>query len=118
MAVYELSPLALLRTAALAMGGEMRPRLKEGVPKLSPDGRPTYASGVVVARDDGGVDRNVTIAVIELGKFPLGMAVRPDGKAWLTPYVTDAQRLGISIVCERLIPVKAERIVPPIEARP
>jgi hypothetical protein len=60
----------------------------------------------VIARDDGGVDRSVTIAVVEPTKFPLGLAVRPDGKCWLTPYVTDSQRLGISIVCERLVPIK------------
>jgi hypothetical protein len=44
MATYELAPQALARTAALTMGGEMRPRLKDGSPKLSPDGPRTPAA--------------------------------------------------------------------------
>ena len=110
MATYEITPSAAAQIVAMSMGGAARPRLREGVAKLSPDGRPTFASGVVVAREDGqGQERGVSIAVIESTVLPMGALVRPDGKTWVTPYVTDAGRVGVSIVTERLVAAKPAR---------
>lgn len=87
------------------MGGEPRPRQREdGTPKLAPDGRPTFSTGVVVARSDGGQDRGITVAVVEPQEYPLGTRLCPDGRAWVTPSVTDARRLGLSVIVERLVP--------------
>ena len=103
---YELKDASI---SALSLGGEPRPRADEsGVPKLSPDGRPTYSTGVVVARETGGIDRGITISVIEPEVFPLGTVVRVDGRTWLTPYVQDSggrASIGKSFVCERLVAV-------------
>jgi hypothetical protein len=105
MATYKSdSQWAAANLVAFAMGGDPRPRLNaEGGPKLSPDGRPTFSTGVVVARPDGGQDRGVTISVTEPTRLPLGVLLRPDGNVWLTPYESNG-RVGVSIVCDRLVP--------------
>lgn len=112
MAVFEIAADQVPH--ALAMGVEdLRAREKEQdgrvVAKTSPDGRPTFASGVVVARDMGGQDKGATIAVIEKPTKPwaLGTALRAEGACWVTPYVTEANRLGLSFTVERLVPVVA-----------
>ncbi|QCQ17248.1 hypothetical protein [Microbacterium sp. RG1] len=90
---------------AQGMGGE--PRIRTGdnqVPKLAPNGKPTYASGVVVARPEGGVDRGVSIAVTEPAVLPLGVALCPAGDIWVTPYESNG-RVALSIVCDRLVPL-------------
>ncbi len=94
---------------ALAMGGDLRPRMKGDQPKCAPNGKPTFSSGVVVAREDGGVDRGATISVIEPPAAPwlLGTPLRAAGACWVTPYVTDANRQGLSYTVERLVPVSA-----------
>lgn len=81
----------------------------EGQPKLSPDGRVTHSTGVVAAREDGGQDRGITIAVIDYKPFPMGTPLRMDGGVWVTPYVTDAKRQGLSFICERLVPATPAR---------
>jgi len=94
---------------ALSMGGEPRPRTNEdGVPKLAPNGKPTYSTGVVLARADGGQDRGITIAVTEPMTLPFGVPMRPDGAVWATPYETNG-RVAVSIICERLVPVAAPK---------
>jgi hypothetical protein len=90
----------------MGMEATYQPRLKEGQPKLSPTGRPTFTSGVVVARPDGGVDRGLTIAVVEPPAKPwaMGLLLRADGRCWLTPYVDAGGRQAISFTVERLVP--------------
>ncbi|GLK16923.1 hypothetical protein GCM10017602_14050 [Herbiconiux flava] len=106
MAILKLeSRWASENLRALSLGGEVRPRLNDsGVPKLAPNGKPTFSTGVVVARADGGQDRGVTISVTEPVVLQLGAALRPDGDVWVTPYETNG-RVGLSIICERLVPV-------------
>lgn len=88
---------------AQAMGGAPRPRTNpDGSPKLAPNGKPTYASGVVVARPEGGADRGITIAVTDPAPLPLGAVVHPDGEVWVTPYESNG-RVALSIVCDRLV---------------
>ena len=112
MSTYKLDPESARTITAIAFGQEPRPRTnQDGSPKLSPDGRPTYSTGVQVARPDGGIDRGITIAVIEPANFSLGKVVRVDGDTWLTPYVQDnggRPATGQSIVCERLVVVIPE----------
>jgi len=94
---------AILR--ALSMGGEPRPRLTEdGAPKLAPNGKPTFVSGAVVARPDGGHDRSITIAVTEPTPHRMGAVVKPDGEVFVTPYEQNG-RVALSIICDRLVPV-------------
>lgn len=112
MATYMLDPAdAAAKIAGISMGAEPRPRADRasGAVKTSPDGRPTYTTGIVVARDGGGLDRAVTLAVIEPGPaLPLGTRVRVDGRVWATPYLAGdgaSRSLGLSIVAERIVPV-------------
>jgi hypothetical protein len=113
MATYKLDSAAAARQIrVMSMGGEPRARMRENAAKLSPDGKPTYSTGVVAAREDGGQDRGVTVAVIEPQIFPLGTMLRPDGDVWLTPYVSDngnRASAGMSIVATRLVPVDGHR---------
>lgn len=113
MAVFTITADQVPQAVSLGGTDELRARQgeREGrvVPKLSVDGRPTFASGVVVARETGGQEKGVTIAVIETPTKPwsLGQALRAEGKCWVTPYVTDTNRQGLSFVVERLVPVDA-----------
>ena len=101
----------------LSMGREelIQRTTKEGAPKLSPDGRPTFSTGVAAIREGGGQDQGVTVAVIEVPKtpWPLGAALRAEGKAWLTPYVNQQGRQGLSFVVERLVPAKPAAVPGP-----
>ena len=112
MTTYKLADESVRSIKGIAFGQEPRPRTsQDGSPKLSPDGRVTYSTGVQVARPDGGIDKGITIAVIEPTKFSLGTVVRADGDTWLTPYVQDnggRPSTGQSIVCERLVAVITE----------
>lgn len=97
----------------MSMGGEPRPRTGDKGPKLTVDGRPTSSVSVVVLRSDGdGQERNATLSVVtENAKaFPLGTFLRSDGRTWVTPYVTDGGRLGLSYVVERLVPCDAPAV--------
>jgi len=109
MTTYKLADESANSIRAIAFGQDPRQRTnQDGTPKLSPDGRVTYSTGVQVARPDGGIDKGITIAAIEPSKFPLGAVVRADGDTWLTPYVQDnggRPSTGQSIVCERLVAV-------------
>lgn len=92
----------------MGMGGDPRPRMRGDEPKLAPNGKPTFSTGVVAAREDGGQDRGVTVAVTEPGSYPMGTVLRPDGAVWITPYVLEGgsrPSVGISIVAERLVPI-------------
>ncbi|MDE0571801.1 hypothetical protein ON058_00025 [Demequina sp. B12] len=93
----------------MGMGAEFQPRLKDGQAKLSPHGKATYTTGVVVARADGGADRGLTIAVTEPAAkpFDMGQRLRADGRCWMTPYVDGAGRQAISFTVERLVPLEA-----------
>jgi len=116
MATLELLPSTdTQHVKCLSMGGEPRPRVGDKGPKLTVDGRATSSVPVVVLRADGtGQERGATLAVVsEYAKdYPLGTFLRSDGKTWLTPYVTDAGRLGLSYVCERLVPCQASAPAP------
>jgi len=109
--IYKLDAAeAAERIRVMSMGGEPRPRLKDDLPKLAPNGKATYSSGVVAAREDGGQDKGVTIAVTEPKVYSLGTILRPEGDVWLTPYVSEnggRASAGMSIIAERLVPVDA-----------
>ena len=106
---------------ALSMGvEELRARTnRDDSPKLSPSGKPTFSSGVVVAREDGGQERGATISVIEVPAtpWPMGTRLKAEGDAWLTPYVSDGSgrpQVGLSFVVDRLVPVTpAKATFPP-----
>ena len=94
------------------MGAELRARTgRDDAPKLSPSGKATFSTGVVVAREDGGQERGATISVTEQPAevWPMGTRLRAQGDAWLTPYVADSgsgrPQVGLSFVVDRLVPV-------------
>lgn len=107
MAAYEVLTESV--PMCMGMGAEFHPRLKDGQAKLSPHGKATYTSGVVVARPDGGADRGITIAVTEPANkpFDMGQRLRADGRCWMTPYVDGAGRQAVSFTVERLVPADA-----------
>ena len=97
----------------LGQGGSPRARVdRDGHPKLSRDGRPTFSTGcMVLTKDDSGewipsrgtLSVHVTNPSERYGKS----AVQPtiystDGETWVTPYVSNGFT-GLSIVTERLV---------------
>ncbi len=117
MAIFKIDPSAVPQS--LSMGGELRPRMKgtgeAAEPKLSPSGKPTFSTGVVVEREGGGQERGATIAVIETPAepWPMGTKLKAAGDCWLTPYVAEGSgrpQVGLSFVVERLVPVEPVKV--------
>ena len=108
MAVFKIDASEV--PLSVAGGGDLRERLdfKSEQAKLSPSGKPTFRSGADVRRDGGfgGFDHNASIAVCEEPKepWPFGTVLTAEGDAWVTPYVTDGNRQGLSFVVDRLVP--------------
>ena len=88
---------------------DVRPRMRDGAPKLAPSGEPTYATGVVGPSRWGGPDTRTTISVIERGNYRYGHFYRMDGRVWVTQYAVtsfgDRDETRQAITCDRLIEV-------------
>lgn len=97
----------------LGQGSAPRARVdRDGHPKLSRDGKPTFSTGCMVLTQDesgewipsrGTLSVHVTEPAERYGKS----AVQPtlfstDGVTWVTPYVANGFT-GLSIVTERLV---------------
>lgn len=97
----------------LGQGATPRARVdRDGRPKLSPDGRPTFSTGcTVLSQDDSGewvpsrgtLSVHVTEPAERYGKN----AVTPtlfstEGVTWITPYVSNGF-VGLSVVTDRLV---------------
>ena len=88
---------------------------RDGRPKLSQDGRPTYSTGcTVLVKDESGelvtARGTVTVHVVEPLERYGSSAVHPtvyttDGTVWVTPYVSNGWS-ALSIIAERLVPHK------------
>lgn len=80
----------------------------EGTAKTAPDGSTLYrcASAKVVALDaDGRPEReesNASVAVLKPCALKAGEVARAVGRVWVTHYVTNGGRLGVSIIAESL----------------
>jgi hypothetical protein len=97
----------------LGQGASPRARVdKDGRPKCSPDGRPTFSSGcMVLTRDEAGEwvpsRGTLSVHVIEPAEKYGTSAVAPtlyttDGITWITPYVSNGYS-ALSVVTERLV---------------
>ena len=88
---------------------DVRPRMRDGAPKLAPSGEPTYATGVVGPSRWGGPDTRTTISVIERGNYKYGHFYRMDGRVWVTQYAVtsfgDRAETRQAITCDRLVEV-------------
>lgn len=78
--------------------------------KTSPDGRNLYRTDLkAVALDEQGQpireEQNVTLAVIEPTAVTASIPMKATGKIWVTHYITNNNRIGVSIIAERLEPV-------------
>lgn len=78
--------------------------------KKSQDGRTIHTTRkAMLWMDENGEEvRDLSVAVIETAEVKAMGRVRIAGKTWITHYIKDGRRLGVSIVAERLEPVKAE----------
>lgn len=102
------------RIVVLGQGSKPKARAdRDGVPKLSPDGRATFSTGTVaLVQDDEGEfvpgRSTVSVHVIEPADRYGQNAVKSqpfmtDGVTWVTPYVANGWT-ALSIVTERLVP--------------
>ncbi|WP_168202619.1 hypothetical protein [Georgenia wutianyii] len=95
----------------LTIGLGETPRLREG--KLTPDGRPTYASGTILMTLRGGevkADKTASVHVVEPAEagYELGQKYAAQGRVWVMPYENNS-RVALSITVERLVAVSAHR---------
>lgn len=81
--------------------------------KVAPDGsgRAQYRTNLkAVTLDDEGIptreERDVTVAVLEPADIVRGVDYNLKGQVWVTHYVTNAGRMGVSIVAEGITPVQ------------
>lgn len=80
--------------------------------KTAPDGRPVFRTSLKgLTLDDAGKpskeEQNLTLAVIEPCDVSAGVPMVAAGRVWVTHYVTNNNRLGVSIIAERLEPLNA-----------
>lgn len=94
---------------------DMKPRLdQDGNPKLSPAGAPTFSTPLkLLALEDGvpvGEVRNASVHLCTPVDLVFGQAYRPAGKVWITHYISGNNRLGVSVVVEKIEPLRASSL--------
>lgn len=90
----------------------------EGNPKLAPNGQPTFSTGLkALTLIDGTPTSEVRGATVNVCQ-PLDLAFsgtyQSEGRVWITHYLTNAKQLGVSITCEKLVPVRPTSSLPPM----
>lgn len=106
--------LSLMALGAVKKG-DMKARVDgEGNPKLAPNGSPTYSTPLkLLAVEDGvpvGEIRNASVHVCTPVDLAFGQAYRPAGNVWITHYISGNNRLGVSVVVEKIEPVRASSL--------
>lgn len=79
--------------------------------KVAPDGsgRTQYRTALqAMSLDDNGTparqERDVTVSLLEPADVQFGQVYNLKGNVWVTHYVTNANRMGVSIVAESITP--------------
>lgn len=82
--------------------------------KVAPDGsgRAQYRTNLqAMALDDDGnpyrQERDVTVSILEPADVQFGQVYNLKGQVWVTHYVTNGGRMGVSIVAESVTPANA-----------
>ncbi len=106
--------LSLMALGAVKKG-DMKARVDgEGTPKLSPAGSPTYSTPLkLLAVEDGnpvGEIRNASVHVCTPTDLAFGQTYKPAGQVWITHYIAGNNRLGVSVVVERIEPLRASSL--------
>jgi hypothetical protein len=109
------------RVVVLGSGSVPKARVDRAtnVPKLSPDGRPTFSTGTTALVEDAETGElvpargTVSVHVVEPAERYGKNAVQPaplmtDGRTWVVAYVSNGFS-AYSITCERLIPYSQQR---------
>lgn len=91
----------------MGTGAEVKPRKnRDGSPKLSPMGLPTFSLGGITLRENGGVDRSVFVHSCQETKLKMGERFKTAGRCWVLPFASNNNGfVNLSVVCERLEPV-------------
>jgi hypothetical protein len=78
----------------------------EQITKTAPDGRPVFRTALKALRvkenQINGEDNNVTLGLLTQPEIEAGKIYRLSGKTWITHYVTNNNRLGVSIIAETI----------------
>lgn len=95
--------------------GDMKPRVDgDGNPKTAPNGAPTYATPLkLLAVENGspvGEVRNATVHVCMPTDLAFGQTYKPAGQVWVTHYIAGNNRLGVSVIVERIEPLRASSL--------
>ena len=90
---------------------DIKPRLDgDGNPKVAPNGAPTYSTPLkLLALEDGvpvGEVRNASVHVCTPTDLTFGQAYKPAGQVWITHYISGNNRLGVSVIVERIEAVR------------
>lgn len=91
---------------------DMKARLDgEGNPKTAPNGAPTYSTPLkLLAVEDGvpvGEIRNASVHLCTPTDLTFGQAYKPAGQVWITHYIAGNNRLGVSVIVERIESLRA-----------
>lgn len=88
----------------------------DGTPKLAPNGSPTFSTGLKVLTLKNGTPtsevRGATVNVCQPINLDFSATYKPEGRVWVTHYLTNAKQLGVSITCEKLVPVRSSSLPP------
>lgn len=91
---------------------DLKPRMDgDGNPKTAPNGAPTYATPLKLLAVEEGVPvgeiRNASVHVCMATDLAFGQAYKPAGQVWITHYISGNNRLGVSVIVERIEAVRA-----------
>ena len=94
---------------------DMKPRLdQDGNPKIAPNGSPTYSTPLkLLAVEDGvpvGEIRNASVHLCTPTDLVFGQSYKPAGQVWITHYIAGNNRLGVSVVVEKIEPLRASSL--------
>lgn len=91
--------------------GDMKARVDgEGNPKTAPNGTPTFSTPLklLAVEDDVPVGeiRNASVHTCTPVDLVFGQSYKPAGQVWITHYISGNNRLGVSVIVERIEPVR------------
>lgn len=115
----EFAQQALFMSLTATPKEELKARTDtEGNPKLAPNGQPTFSTGLKALILANGTPKTEVRGASVNVCHPLDLAFsgtyQPEGRVWVTHYLTNTKQLGVSITVEKLVPVRPTSSLPPM----
>lgn len=113
----EFNNQAVFMSLVSTKAGDFKARTDlDGNPKLAPNGQPTFSTGLKALTLDNGTPtaevKGATVNVCAPIDLAFSATYKPEGRVWITHYLTNSKQLGVSITVEKLVPARASSLPP------